>query len=378
MDSPLSPLSFTLHFSCVSDPRVDRTRRHNLHDILAVAICAVISGCDTWEEVAQYGLTKHPWLSTWLDLPGGIPSHDTFCRVFSLLNPQQFQQAFQSWILALCKELNFKHIAIDGKTLRGSSDRRCTHGLLSLVSAWSVEHHLSLAQVAVEEDTNDIAAIPNLLAMLELRDTVVTSDALGCQKEIARQIIEQQGDYVLALKGNQPTLHTQVVAAFNKQCASKPHDHTGIYVAEEKSHGRQEKRTYTLVDDLSEVPEAKMWAGMKRVCRVRRESVVAGKRQDETRYFIGSVEGTVEEYAKYVRGHWGIENSLHWILDVVFREDANRTQERTQAENLAWLRRVAVSMLKRINTKQSIKTKSKRAGWDDEFLLQVLCENKPD
>ncbi len=374
MDS-YSPLAIGHHFRDLPDPRRGPLCAHDLLDIIAITICAVICGQHSWTDIELYGETHYAWLKTFLRLPNGIPSHDTFRYVFTRLDPAAFQRCFASWIAALSAAVGLRHIAIDGKSARGSQDRAHGKAALHLVSAWAAQNHLTLGQVAVATKSNEITAIPRLLELLDLSGAIVTIDAMGCQKDIAQQLRTHGADYILAVKDNQPRLLQDIQETladhFERVPAADPCGHQTV----DQGHGRREVRTYSLVTDLSGIRDRALWADLHGVCMVLSERTVGDQTTMEVRYYVGSFPGTVQEYAEVIRGHWGIENTLHWVLDVTFREDASRARADHGAENLAWLRRMAVSLLKNDTTCQrSLRQKSIKALCDHEFLLQLLSQ----
>jgi predicted transposase YbfD/YdcC len=375
--SASTPISLLHHFADLDDPRSDHTKLHGLLDIIALTLCAVVSGADSWTDVEEYGHSKQAWLETFLDLPNGIPSHDTLGRLFATVNPDCFQQCFMSWMHAVVGAARGKLIAIDGKTLRRSFDTARGKSAIHLVSAWASENHLLLGQQAVAEKSNEITAIPELLKLLDLHGALVTIDAMGCQKAITERIIDDGGDYVLAVKENQPTLYADVQQVFldglEDDFAGQAHRY---HHTTETGHGRTETRHYHIV----EVPKAlaSKHAGFK---GLRTLGMVFSERQvgdgpvtAETRFYINSIDLKVKAFAEAVRGHWSIENNLHWVLDVAFQEDGSRLRKDHGPENLGLIRRIALSLLKRTQTKtkRGIACKRKRAGWSDDFLLTVL------
>jgi len=368
-----APLSIAHHFAALVDPRVQRAQQHKLSDILVIALCATLADCDSWYEIEDFGNDKIDWLRSFLELPNGIPSHDTFNRVFAALDPQAFQDCFTGWINAVCAALAVKGYQIDGKAQRGSADRAKGLNCLQTVSVWANEHSLSLGQVAVAEDSNEIPAIPQLLRLLELEEALVSIDAIGCQKEIAQTVLDQGGDYLLAVKDNQPTLYEDLrhllEEAIAKELVGSAYS---VYAQEEKGHGRQERRTYLLITDLGKLSTRSEWPGLKSVVVVTRERTLAGKESVEQSYYISSRQAPVEVLAQGIREHWGIENRLHWVLDVAFGEDQSRARVGNAQENLAWLRRVALSLLRQDKSPGSIKRKRKRAARNNDFLEQLL------
>lgn len=363
--------SLLTHFQILEDPRLERSRLHNLLDILAITICAVICGADSWVDVQKYGIAKHDWLKRFLQLPNGIPSHDTFGRVFAAILPEQFQACFAAWMAEVAERLGLHQIAIDGKTLRGSHDRGRGKVALHLISAWAVENHLSLGQQAVDDKSNEITAIPKLLEVLDLHGALVTIDAMGCQKEIAQQIVEQGGDYVLAVKENQPKLYEEI-AQLEQAALEKEYAGCSSYAEQERSHGRQELRACWVLTDLESLQERSKWLGLQSVIVVVRERTAGEKNTCEKHYYISNRQLSAERFLGAIRGHWGIENSLHWVLDVTFDEDKSRIRKDHGPENFALLRRMAVSLLKAEGSKGSIRGKRLIAGWNNDFMEKVL------
>jgi predicted transposase YbfD/YdcC len=369
-----TPLSILHHFRELPDPRLSRNCRHELLDILVITVCAVIANADSWTDIETYGQAKHDWLHTFLRLPNGIPSHDCFRRVLSALDPLAFQRCFGHWIEALSSATDLKHYAIDGKTLRQAFDRTDGKVALHLVSAWATANQLSLGQVAVDHKSNEITAIPRLLELLHLSGAIVTIDAMGCQKEIARQLREADADYVLAVKDNQPRLLEDIRETFAQHLEKPLADPNTFQETVDHGHGRHEKRSYCLVTDLEKIRDRLLWPDLHVLCMVMSERTVNGETSVEARYYIGSRQAGVATYVPVIRGHWGIENSLHWILDVTFGEDDQRAGTKHGAENLAWVRRMAVSLMKNDkSSKESLHAKRLKAGWDDHFLLQLLA-----
>jgi predicted transposase YbfD/YdcC len=365
--------SVMAHFEALDDPRVERTRKHNLLDIIAVALCAVICGADSWVEVEDYGNTKADWLRGFLELPNGIPSHDTFGRVFAALDPEQFGSCFAAWVEDVAGRLGLKRVAIDGKTLRGSHDRGKGKAALHLVSAWATEAHLLLGQEAVADQSNEITAIPRLLELLDVEGALVTIDAMGCQTEIAEQLRAQGADYVLAVKENQPRLYEDIDRLAGEVLA----DDEGVQscLEECRGHGRQEVRACWVLHDLDGLRDRDRWEDLRSVIIVVSERVVAGVVSCERRYYISSRRAGAKTFLGAIRGHWGIENSLHWVLDVGFDEDRSRVRTDHGPENLALRRRWAVSLLKHADSSRgSIRRKRLTAGWDNDFLEKVLLD----
>jgi len=362
------------YFAEVSDPRVDRTKLHLLMDILVIAICAVICGADTWVELEAYGRAKEQWLRGFLRLPHGIPSHDTFARVLARLKPEELQQCFLRWMQAVSEVTQGEVVAIDGKTLRRSFDRATGKGAIHMVSAWASANQLVLGQQKVDEKSNEITAIPALLRLLDLKGCIVTIDAMGCQKAIARTIVEQEADYVLTLKANHGRLYEEVQRFFaraqQRQFVAIPHQY---YHTLEGQHGRMEERRYWLVSDLSGCSETQEWPGLQSLGMVERQRTVAGKTTVEVHYYLTSLAGSGQQFGEAVRTHWSVENGLHWVLDVVFQEDQSRLRREHAAENFAVLRHLALSLLRQESTcSNGIKVKRLKAAWDDQYLTRVL------
>ena len=362
-------------FSDVPDPRVDRTKRHPLINIITIAICAVLSGADTWTEIEAFGHAKKAWLEGFLDMKAGVPSHDTFGRVFGQIDAEAFQAAFADWTKVVSGAIKGV-IAIDGKTLRHSYDRSGGKGAIVMVSAWAEENHLVLGQRKVSEKSNEITAIPVLLKMLALADCIVSIDAMGTQRVIAEQIIDQGGDYILAVKGNQGTLHEQI-AWFFAQCEQgKLEGELDRAEIHERGHGREESRMCLSVDPheyrewFSTLED---WKGLQSISLVRAKRRIGEKVSQETRYYISSLRPQAQAILQHTRSHWSIENCLHWVLDVAFREDDSRIRTGHAPENMAVLRHMAVNMLKQDRSvKGGIKNKRLRCGWNDRYREKIL------
>jgi predicted transposase YbfD/YdcC len=364
-------LSIPQYFAQLKDPRRAHRRLHLVQDLIVIALCAVIAGAQDWQQIETFGRKRRGWLRRFLVLPNGIPSHDTFERVFNRLKPQAFQACFREWVQAITAALRIKHVAIDGKTLRGSGSAKL--GPLHLVSAWATAQHLSLGQVAVGAKSNEITAIPALLELLDLNGALVTIDAMGCQKAIAQQIVDQGGHYALTVKDNQDHLLEDIQAvlaqAFDTAFAGLDHDQ---YETRERGHGREEYRCYTVLHTTEGIRQADAWAGLTTIGMCLSERRVPGETTTEVRYFIGSKKASAKYYGRGLRHHGGIENNLHWQLDVNFGEDRNRVQQRNAAENLALLRRLTLSLLKAHPSKDSIAKKRFAAALDTDFLEEIL------
>ncbi len=365
-------------FAKLNDPRDDRAKRHNLMDVVVIAICAVLCGADSWVDVELFGKSKKDWLRRFLELPNGIPSHDTFGRVFARLDATQFQECFMDWVSAVSEVTRGQVVAIDGKTLRRSHNRFMGKSAIHMVSAWASSNRLVLGQTKVDERSNEITAIPQLLSVLDVSGCIVTIDAMGCQKEIAATIIDQGADYVLALKENQPQLHRDVKEAFADALrtgfADLDHDFCETV---NKGHGRIDMRRCWSVSDPDHIDylnDRQEWTELTSVAMVESERCDgAGRTSTEVRYYLSNLPNRADRILSAVRGHWGIENSVHWVLDIAFREDDCRVRTGNAAENFSTLRRMALNMLKRESmSKGGIAAKRKRAGWDEDYLLTVL------
>ncbi len=360
------------YFADIPDPRVERTKLHKLEDILAITICAVICGAEGWNEIELFGQCKQSWLESFLELPNGIPSHDTFARVISSIKPDDFEKRFQKWTQAVARKIGEKVIAIDGKTLRRSFDTANRKAAIHMVSAWACQNKMVFGQIATDEKSNEITAIPKLLEMLVLDGSVVTIDAMGCQKKIAEKIIGGNGDYVFSLKGNHGTLHEEVKlfmddAIANRGCYDYSFDTDG-------GHGRIETRKIWYSQNVQWMKDIKGWPGLSSLIAVESRRVTGEKVSTERRYFISSLSGKdAQSLGQIIRDHWGIENKLHWSLDVSFSEDDCRIRREFGAENFSRLRRIALNLLKQEKTlKRGIKAKQHKAGWDEQYLLKVL------
>jgi len=364
------------HFGDLTDPRIDRTKLHLLMDILVIAICAVIAGADNWEAIADFGRAKLDWFKTFLELPNGIPSHDTFNRVFARLDGQQFQAGFLSWMRAVSAELGGQVIAIDGKVLRRSHDRGIGKAAIDMVSAWATANRLVLGQVKVDEKSNEITAIPQLLQALEVCGCIVTIDAMGCQTEIAELIVKQEADYVLSLKENQGNLYEDVELLFQDLEKSQYSAYTFDYEKTvNKNHGRIETRECWTISDpevLQHLRGYENWKNLTTVSRIRSQRQIGEEKSSEDRYHIATITGA-KHLLWAVRSHWGIENELHWTLDIAFDEDRCRVRKDHGPENFALLRHIALNLLKQERTvKRGIKGKRLLAAWKEDYLLKVL------
>ncbi len=365
--------AFQDHFRDLNDPRVERTRKHPLINIAFIAVCGVLAGANSFAAIHEFGLDRRTWFARYLDLTNGIPSDDTFARVLARLDPGAFEKCLLSWMQAVQEITDHRLIAIDGKTLRGSYDRQGGKAAIHMVSAWASENKLSLGQVVMNEKSNEITAIPELLRLLDISGAVVTIDAMGCQKEIAAQIRDGGGDYVLAVKQNQPTLYEQVEEAIDaglEQDAAALDEHQTV----ETGHGRQETRTYVIFPAPETVDPDGVWRDLSAVGMAITESTDSqGRCRLEARYYILSVLLSAREFAEAVRGHWGIENNLHWQLDVSFREDECRVRHDHAPANLSVIRRFALGLLKRqTSCRRGIETKRLKCAASDEYREKAL------
>ena len=366
--------TFSTHFHDIDDQRIERTKFHLLHDILVISICAVICGADGPSSIEQYALAKQDWLNTFLKLPNGIPSHDTIGRVMAQIDPQQFQTCFMRWIQDICHLLPGEVVPIDGKTLRRSFDTELDQGPIHIVSAWATTNRLVLGQIKVDEKSNEITAIPELIDALDLTDCVVTIDAMGCQKQIASRIRAKGAHYILALKKNQGALYSDVHELFHQLRRDQAPDETlDAYEMTDQGHGRHEIRRYWTTDTLDRVSTRAQWSDLQAVGMVESERTLAGETTVESRYYILSLPSNAQTFGNAVRAHWGIENSVHWVLDVTFREDERRIRMGHGPENFAILRHIAINLLREETSfKGSIKTKRLKCGWNDAYLSKVL------
>jgi predicted transposase YbfD/YdcC len=369
------PMSATFieHFSDLKDPRDDKNKKHQLMDIVFLVIAGVISGAEGWEAIETFGEEKLEWLRKYFPFANGVPSHDCIRMVMISLSPKALQGCFARWMQAMVEVANGEVVAIDGKTLRRSFDRAEGLGAIQMVSAWAKRNGVSLGQVKTDEKSNEITAIPALLALLELRGCIVTLDAMGCQREIAEKIREQGADYVLAVKKNQKELH-QALEDYFETAEGAGYRAVPLERLEEvdSGHGRVEVRRYQLVPDLRTLPKPEQWKDLQGIARVEGERHLGDRVSTEVRYYITSFGQDVGRLAEAVRGHWGIENSLHWVLDVTFQEDDSRLRSGYGAENFAVIRHIALNLLKREPSKGSLKRKRYKAALSNEFRSNVL------
>lgn len=368
--------SFTTCFSELEDPRADNhNKRHKMIDIMLLTILAVICGADTWVSVERFGCSKEKWLKTFLELPNGIPSHDTIGDFFSRVNPKQLQECFIRWVNLLFEISDGEIVAIDGKTLRHSFDSASDRKAIHMINAWACKSNLVLGQYKTAEKSNEITAIPELLTLLDLENCIVTIDAMGCQKTIAAQIIESKADYVLSLKGNHSELHDDVRYFFEEELKKRKSNFSFDYIETiDGDHGRVEKRRCWVTADISWLTQKSLWSGLKSIGLIEYQSEEKGKLTTERRFFISSLSANARCFSEAVRLHWRVENSLHWCLDVAFREDDSRVRKDNAAENFAVIRQIALNLLKQEKTvKNGIQVKRLMAGWDNHYLGKVLA-----
>lgn len=370
------------YFEGLEDPRSEINLRHPLVSVVVIALLAVLAGADGPTAIAKWAHLKSDLLLRYLDLPNGIPRKDVFRRVLSALNPAAFQTCFASWLQSLqtqasqhqATEIKKPVLSVDGKTLRRSHDRRKGLGALHSVSVWASDFGLTLAQVACEQKSNEITAIPEVLKLVTLKGAIITIDAMGTQTEIAEQIVDGEGDYLLALKGNQGTLHQGVIDYIDEQFENGfTHVTARQLTTKEKGHGREEIRSYIQMPAPKTLPGYNRWKNLKSIGMVLLTRICLGVETTEARYYISSLGVGVKQFAHAVRGHWGIENTCHWCLDVTYREDESRIRDANARDNFAWLRRFTLSLLKQHPGKDSIAMKRRACGWDDDFLIEVIA-----
>lgn len=382
-ETKLAKKSLVAHFAEVADPRMHRRKEHDLVDVLVIAVCTLLCAGETFNDMEDFGKAKCEWFKTFLKLPNGIPSHDTFNRVFAALDPEEFLDCFLRWTQSLRQAVHQEIVALDGKALRRALNQG--QNVKYVVSAWAESNGLVLGQLKVADKSNEITAVPELLRVLELSGCIVTIDAMGCQKKIAKEIIEADADYVLALKGNQETVHEEVKSFLDATLAERQTPRpVGAKLSPaaatlaslqtvEKDHGRLEIRCYYQSDYLGWFADRAKWEGLKSVGMVESIREVNNNRSVERRYYLCSLPVGIETFARAVRGHWGVENKVHWVMDVCFREDQSRARAGYAAENLATLRRLALNLLKREKTKKrGIRGKQLNASWDHAYLLRLL------
>lgn len=359
------------HFGDLRDPRVRGRSDHHLLDIVSIVLCGTIAGLDDFVAIADFAKAKETWLRErlGLKLPKGIPSHDTLNRVFALILPGEFQRCFLSWVALACERMKIGQIAIDGKALRGS--RKGKSQALHIVSAWATKAGLTLAQIRTEEKSNEITAIPELLDILDISGALVSIDAAGCQKDIAAKIVDKKGDYLLAVKENQPRLFEDIE---RMGLEALENDYAGLsqQMTEESGHGRKEFRSCFVMTELETIRDRDLWKGVKSVVCVVRGRTVNGKESHETQYYVSSKKAGARYFLQASRAHWGIENPCHWVLDVAFAEDDSRLREGHAPENMSLIRKIALTMLKKATEKMGIKNRRKKAGYDTDYLERVL------
>ena len=370
MDRP----DICVFFGEIEDPRVERTRRHDLVEVIVMAVLGVICNADGWPDIAQFCAVRADWLRTFLELRGGVPSPSTFRRVFAAIDVDAFNAAFMKWTQSLVGSLDGKLLAIDGKTLRGSYSSHGAQDPLHIVSAWVGENQIVFGQVATDAKSNEITAIPKLLEMLDVRGATITIDAMGCQRRIVDTIVERGGHYIIAVKDNQPSLRAAVEAAFDTcEIVNERLPENADFESLERGHGRIERRTVRALDTFDRLGDRQDWTALQSIVMVNSERTVRGITSQEARYYISSLPPDAAELARAIRGHWGIENQQHWTLDMTFNEDRSRSRKANAPDNFALLRRIALNLLKSEKTKKlSLAGKRKLAGWDTAYLLRVL------
>tara|TARA_B100000029_G_scaffold506757_1_gene590068 strand:+ start:114 stop:1253 length:1140 start_codon:yes stop_codon:yes gene_type:complete len=374
-----SPSSGLLDYLAdIPDPRIERRKEHRLIDILLIAVCGAICGADNWVHIAEFGRSKYDWLKTFLDLPNGIPSHDTFGRVFARISPEHFQDCFTAWVQSLTPKLaeEGEIVPLDGKTLRRSYDTASGKAAVHMVNAWAVKSRLVLGQFHGEESLEEIAIIPELLRALDLKGCIVTTDALGCHKSTAEQVVGQGADYVLAVKENQPKLHAHLQQVFDRADDQLHADLAVDYwVTQDDKHGRCETRHYWTTDQIEAFAGHTHWPGLRLFGMVEATRHIGDHLSVERRYYISTLDNDAQRFGQAVRGHWAIENSLHWVLDVVFNEDQSRVRMGNGPENMAVLRHIALNLLQQEkSSKNGIQTKRLKAGWDNKYLAKIVSQ----
>ena len=367
--------SIAEHFNDIEDIRIERGKKHKLIDIITISICAVVCGADGWIDIEMYGIARKKWLGKFLELPNGIPSHDTFARVFSQINPDEFNRSFLSWIKGISKITAGEIIAFDGKQSRNSGDEKNGQGVINTVSAWAASNRLVLGQKKVEGKSNEITALPELIKILDLVGCIVTIDPMGCQREIVKKIVEKDADYVIAVKKNQPSLYKQIEQLFKQAIKTDGKDlNMSTFSSKEMNRGREEIRNYLMLTDVAEqMDPLQKWEKLTSIGMVESVRVVNGNTSVETRYFISSLWNDAKKLAEAIRSHWSIENSLHWVLDVAFKEDNSRIIKDNAPANFAVLRHIAVNIIGQ-NKSRKLSVRSKRflASLDEEYSNELL------
>ena len=367
--------SIAEHFNDIEDIRIERGKKHKLIDIITISICAVVCGADGWIDIEMYGIARKKWLGKFLELPNGIPSHDTFARVFSQINPDEFNRSFLSWIKGISKITAGEIIAFDGKQSRNSGDEKNGQGVINTVSAWAASNRLVLGQKKVEGKSNEITALPELIKILDLVGCIGTIDAMGCQREIVKKIVEKDADYVIAVKKNQPSLYKQIEQLFEQAIKTDGKDlNMSTFSSKEMNRGREEIRNYLMLTDVAEqMDPLQKWEKLTSIGMVESVRVVNGNTSVETRYFISSLWNDAKKLAEAIRSHWSIENSLHWVLDVAFKEDNSRIRKDNAPANFAVLRHIAVNIIGQ-NKSRKLSVRSKRflASLDEEYSNELL------